>query len=109
MKKPTKEPQIVRQASLLDIQTGRNLTSEKLRKIADQLDQDGGIAVEFMVSGWGWTVQMLRYETEEEAKKRYNRQMKQYNKYKEKEKENKEKKKEKLIQEAKKLGLKVEE
>jgi len=51
----------------------------------------------------------IREETDLEAEVRYNKELKEYEKYKVKQESEKRKRKEKLIKEAKKLGLKIEE
>lgn len=109
MKKPTKQAQLIRQFSCINDLDGQ-LTASDLRHWAADLDNRGVEYLDIVVRDYeGVIIDEVRYETKEEAEKRYIGAVKRYEKHKKEEKEKEAKRKEELIKEAQKLGLKVEE
>ena len=111
MKKPNPDRKLISidGNSLLD--TYVSLDSNYFRTLADYMDSKDIKHIEITCDGYDSDVVIhaSRLETEEEASKRYARELKEYEKEKIKQEKNKEIKKADLIKEAKKLGLKVVE
>ena len=109
MQKPTKEPRITYEKCTIFFPYDEN-TSEDLRRIADIMDEKKIKSIYVDYGDFdGCVVYQYRMESNEEAEKRYTRELKQYDKYNDQVKKNKEKEKEDLIKRAKQLGLKISE
>lgn len=109
MKKPTKTPQKIRESStLMDIFTG--YSPEDLEEIASQMRDLNIESISIEPDEYSYAeCHETRLETEKEAEVRYHKELKKWEKWKENEEKKKVRRKEKLIKEAQKLGLKVEE
>jgi len=110
MRKPTKTPKEIREDSSL-LSSYCSYSPEDLMSIANYMIENGIMYLGLEITGHDGYLepQAVRMETPEEVEKRYNKEIKEWAIYKEKQKVKKEKRKMQLIQEAKKLGLKVEE
>jgi len=111
MKRPIfaiKKPQIVRHETPL-FGSYLEYSPEDLRKLADQMEEQGMTTVEFEIEGHdGYFCATARtLETEEQANWRYATEKKAYDKWQKAQNAKKEKRKAALLAEAKKLGLKV--
>lgn len=112
MTKPKKiAKEISKQSYLFD--TDCSYTPERLRQIADEMDEQGILYLELEADAGYNNVDFIckayRMETPEELDKRYEKEINAYEKERKKAAEKKAKRKSELIKEAKKLGLKVEE
>lgn len=106
MKKPSKEPVLISEESyLFDI--GIRYTPEDLINMANKMKENNILNIEIDKYYDDIRIYEYRMETELEAEKRYNKEMKQYKKYQKTQKSNKESRKKKLIKEAKALGLEL--
>ena len=106
MKKPSKKPQQIKSDAdyLIDVHGGQYTPDdfEDLAKEMRELD----ILMISVEAGWEHTyVYKHVLESEEEALIRYNKEMKQYNKYKERELKKKQKHLDRVRKQAIKLGL----
>lgn len=115
MKKPNKEKQLICHYDTSWLPTDQRLSSGFFRELADSMDNLGISFLELDIVGNRYDdyphldVVEYKYETEGEARKRYNKEAKEYAKYKENLAKAEEKRKKSLIKEAKKLGLKITE
>ena len=104
MKRPVKKKQTIRKDSYR-LETYTSYTSDNLRKIADEMDDEGVLSIELNEFG----TEETRMETDAEFEKRYKREYDKWKKWKEGQAERKEKEKNDLIKAAKKLGMKLVE
>lgn len=110
MKKPNPKPiRVSKESTILDVST--EYGPDDLRCIADQMEEDGVLAIEIEIEGYEYDLTFIehRLETDEETAKRYEREKKAYEKYLKAQQESKERRKKRLIKEAKELGLKINE
>jgi len=111
MKKPSADRKLISidGNSLLDIYV--SLDSDYFRTLADYMDSKDIKHIEITCEGYDSDViiHASKLETEEEASKRYTKELKAYEKEKIQQQKLEERKRADLIKEAKKLGLKVAE
>lgn len=111
MKKPSKKPKIIeREASRYYLNVDKTYSPDDLRKIASLMEVEKVFHIRTYLEGYDGYFSLYEsiMETPEEAEKRYNKEMKEYEIYCKREENKKEKRIKALIAEAKKLGLKVE-
>ena len=110
MKKPKKKKKLIKEESNL-ISLDTPLHPDTLRDIANEMDRQGIFAV--MIEGFGYDACFECYhqreETNNELNSRYQKELKEYEKYKAAQKTKKEREKAEIIKKAKELGLKISE
>ena len=109
MKIPNKKQlHITDDSTMLEMK--EDISSDDLRKIATLMDKENIFAIRLTGDYDGYVdCTQIRFESKDEARVRYLKEVKSYDKWKIKDEERKEKRKKKLIQEASKLGLTLRE
>ena len=110
MAKPNPQPQLMNQQSYL-IMSNDRYSPEDIIAIADYMTNNNIVGIEIGIDDYSSHLicYECRMETEKEAQKRYERELKKYKTELDQKKRNKESEKAHLIKQAKKLGLKVVE
>ena len=104
MKRPVKKKQIIRKDSYR-LETYTSYTSDNLRKIADEMDDEGVLSIELHESGTEDTCM----ESDADFEKRYKKEYNQWKKWKAAQAERRKKEIDKLIKAAEKLGMRFVE
>ena len=107
MKRPTKKPQKVKLDAWKNplLETCVEISPDDLRKVADKMESDGIISLMLEEDYEGFDIYHFRLETEEESKRRYDKEYRQWKAWKEKEKELEKKFESDIIEKAKELGM----
>ena len=107
MKRPTKKPQKVKLDAWKNplIHYYVEISPDELRKVADKMESDGIISLMLEENYEGCDIYHFRLETEEESKKRYDEQYRQWKAWKKREQELEKKVESDIIEKAKKLGM----
>ena len=104
MKRPVKKKQIIIKDSYR-LETYTSYTSDDLRKIADEMDDEGVLSIELHECG---TADRC-LESDADFERRYKKEYNQWKKWKAAQADRKEKEKDKLIKAAEKLGMRFVE
>ena len=108
MKQPTKKPKEIESTSYM-LETWSENTPEDFRVIADQMEAEGVSTITIMLNDDSIDIIQHKLETDIEAEVRYTKEFKKYQTWKKKEAKAKDNRRMRLIKEAKKLGLKIED
>tara|TARA_B100001939_G_scaffold348108_1_gene372726 strand:- start:6003 stop:6326 length:324 start_codon:yes stop_codon:yes gene_type:complete len=104
MKRPVKKKQTIKKDSYR-LQLYISYTPDNLRKIADEMDDEGVLSIEPTEC----MAEETRMETDAEFEKRYKKEYNQWKKWKAAQAERKQKEKDNLIKAAEKLGMRFVE